>query len=285
ANIDLDFINPMYLRRPVHVAGIGVERNKPYIDPKVVEQWQKFLSHPSIASISNRDAGSKSWLEEHLAINTQVTAHPDLVCALPLPPVRRESSAPIVGIVTRHIKSPREYALLPEIAKILSDSGWRVRHIIGCVRWHGRKYYEKAKLVEIDNKEVVYSEHLDDISKAVGECNLLLGMKLHSTIVGVMYGVPTVCMNRAVKAREFMKIAGLEDLVFDSLDRNLLDLISEGVRAPDPVRVAKLREEAVVALKRIGQQIWEQYRSASPIRQRMLSESPNWPEAVQFISG
>src|SRR5699024_11032131 len=237
-----------------------VERNRPDIDPNVLARWQEFLKHPSIASISNRDAGSKRWLEEHLSIDTHITSHPDLVCALPLPPVRRESSAPIVGIVTRHIKSAREYALLPEIASMLCDNGWRVRHIIGGVRGHGKKDFENSKLVEIEGKEVVYSEDLDDITRAIGECNLLLSMKLHTTIVGVMYGVPTVCMNPAVKAREFMKIAGLEDLVFGSLDRNLLDLISEGVRAPDPVRVAKLREEAVVALKRIGQQIWDQYR-------------------------
>lgn len=37
--IDPDFINPAYLQRPVHVAGIGVERNRPDIDPEVLAQW------------------------------------------------------------------------------------------------------------------------------------------------------------------------------------------------------------------------------------------------------
>lgn len=277
-NIDRDFINPMYLRRPVHVAGIGVERNKPDVDPAVVDRWNEFLGHPSVASISNRDAGSRKWLEEHLQLKVSVTAHPDLVCALPLPQVERGGGAPVVGIVTRHIKSAREYALLPEIAETLVKKGWRVRHIIGGVRGHGKKDYENAQLVEIDEKEVVYSEDLDDISRSIGECDLLLSMKLHTTVVGVMYGVPTVCINPAVKAREFMKSAGLERLVFSPLDRKLLELVATEVPAANPERVSQLRREASVALKELGQRIWDQFQTASPVRERMLPKSPEWPE-------
>lgn len=277
-NIDRDFINPMYLRRPVHVAGIGVERNKPNVDQTVVERWNNFLSHPSVASISNRDPGSKDWLEEHFDLNVPVTSHPDLVCALPLPKATQPEGAPILGIVTRHIKSAKEYVLLPKIAAKLAERGWRVRHIIGGVRGHGKKDYENAQLVDIEGKEVIYSEDLDDISRAIGECSLLLSMKLHTTVVGTMYGVPTVCVNPAVKAREFMKAAGREDLVFMPSDRKLLDLVDSEILPPEPSKVVQLREEASAALRGLGQRIWSDYRTASPIRERMLSESPEWPE-------
>lgn len=278
--IDGDFINPMYLRRPFHVAGIGVERNKSDVDPEVVERWNKFLSHPSVVSISNRDPGSKEWVEEHFDVNVPVTSHPDLVCALPFPKVTKPKGAPILGIVTRHIKSAREYALLPKIASKLSARGWRIRHIIGGVGGHGKKDYENAKLLEIENKEIFYSENLDKISRSIGECSLLLSMKLHTTLVGTMYEVPTVCVNPAVKAREFMKAAGREDLVFDPLDPRLLDLVDSEIPAPDPVRVKQLREEASSALRLLGQRIWDDYRAASPIREQMLPDSPEWPTWV-----
>lgn len=275
--IDRDFINPMYLRRPFHVAGIGVERNKPDVDPGVVERWNHVLSHPSVVSISNRDPGSKEWIEEHLDVKVPVTDHPDLVCALPLPKATKPDDAPIVGIVTRHIKSAREYALLPEIAAKLSARGWRVRHIIGGVGGHGKKDFENAQLLDIPNKETFYTEDLDKISHAIGECSLLLSMKLHTTIVGTMYGVPTVCMNPAVKAREFMKAAGREDLVFNPLDRQLLELIDTDIPAPDPDMVDQLREEASAAIRALGQRIWSDFRSASPVREQILSSSPEWP--------
>lgn len=277
-NIDRDFINPMYLRRPFHVAGIGVERNKPDVDPEVVERWNKVLSHPSVASISNRDPGSREWVEEHFDVKVPVTDHPDLVCALPLPKATKPEGAPILGIVTRHIKSAREYALFPEIAAKLSARGWRIRHIIGGVGGHGKKDYENAQLLEIEGKETFYSENLDKISRAIGECSLLLSMKLHTTLVGTMYGVPTVCVNPAVKAREFMKAAGREDLVFNPLDSKLLDLVDSDIPAPDPGKVRQLREEASAALRTLGQTIWDDFRSASPIRAGMLPESPAWPE-------
>lgn len=279
-NIDLDFINPMYLRRPVHVAGIGVERNKPDIEPSVIDRWNRFLTNPSVASISNRDSDSSDWMQEHFDLRVPVSSHPDWVCALPLPEPKEQDGSPILGIVTRHIKSAAEYELLPEIAHKLSSQGWRIRHIIGGVRTHGKKDFENAKLVEIENKEVVYTEDLDDISRALGECSLLLSMKLHTTIVGVMYGVPTVCMNPAKKAREFMKTAELDDLVFNPRDRGVLDLLDKGVRAPSPAVVERLRSESSQAIKLLGQRIWDAFVSETPMRQQMLPNSPKWPNDI-----
>lgn len=107
--IDKDFINPTYLRRPVHVAGIGVERNRPDIEPTVLRRWTKFLTDPAIHSISTRDPGSAEWICDHVKPSVPVSSHPDLVCALPLPAATRPEGPPILGLTTRHIKHPKEY--------------------------------------------------------------------------------------------------------------------------------------------------------------------------------
>src|SRR5690606_17800907 len=133
--------------------------------------------------------------EENIGPSVSVNAHPDLVCALPLPQVTRPKGPPILGLVTRHIKDPKEYRLLEDVSRQMMAQGWRVRLIIGGVGNHGQKDFENAQFLQVPGKESIYSQELDDISRALGECSLLLSMKLHTTLVATMYGVPTICVN------------------------------------------------------------------------------------------
>lgn len=227
--IDYDFVNRSYLRRPVYVAGIGVERNKPDIFPETVEKWKSFLNHENIMCISTRDRGSSEWIRDNIKPNVSVGYHPDMVLALPLPRAQRPSGKPIVGIVTRHIKHSKEYRILERAAQHLKDRGWRVRHIIGGVGTHGAKDYENSKLLDFHGKEVVYTENLDEISRSIGECSLMLSMKLHTTIVSAMYGVPTISVNPVVKARAFMKSINRSHLAVPSNTEELMDILQDGV--------------------------------------------------------
>jgi len=274
--IDQDFINPMYLRRPVHVAGIGVERNRPDIDPTVLDKWTKFLAHPNVRSISTRDAGSAAWIEEHVRPGVTVFAHPDLVCALPLPKAERPAGAPILGIVTRHIKNPKEYRLLAEIAASMIAKGWRVRHIIGGIGQHGQKDLANAEELRVDGKETFHTESLDDISRALGECSLVLSMKLHTTLVATMYGVPTICVNPVVKARAFMESIGRGDLAVNPTDRRLIKIIDDGVPEVPSDAVQRLRDESIAYLKHLSKQIWDDYRGKSDVRQHLLPKDLVW---------
>lgn len=276
-HISHDFINASYLRRPVHVVGIGVQRNRPDIDVSVLKRWREFLTHASISSISMRDPGSRDWVKEHLCPTVPVTSHPDIVCALPLPEVQTPEGAPILGVVTRHVQSGDNYVQLAKVMSDLGARGWRVRHIIGGVGPHGKKDLENSRFLDAPGKEVVYTEDLDEISIALGECSLVLSMKLHTTIVATMYGVPTVSVNPVVKARQFMRMVGAEDYVVAPLDPQLGTIIDAGVPAPDPDVLAKLRKDAGVALRGVGQRIWDNFRSQSSLR-RLLPEEPTWPK-------
>lgn len=274
--IDRDFINPIFLRRPLHVAGIGVERNRSDIDPTVLKRWKDFLSHPSVRSITTRDPGSQAWIEEHVRPSVSVDMHSDMVCALPLPPVKRPEGPPIIGLVTRHIKHPKEYVLVAEMAQKLSNQGWRVRHIIGGVGNHGNKDLENSRHLRVYGKETFHSEDLDAISRALGECSLVLSMKLHTTLVSVMYGVPTVCVNPVVKAKAFMEAAGCGNLVVAPNNRRLIELVDAGVPPPPPDRVDALRSDASAAMHALAQRLWEDFRNASRAR-HSLPAQPKLP--------
>ncbi|TDT29960.1 polysaccharide pyruvyl transferase family protein [Naumannella halotolerans] len=274
--VDPDFINPMYLRRPVHVAGIGVELNRTDIDESTVGKWKRFLTDPNIRSISTRDPRSAEWIIEHISPNVPVSSHPDLVCALPLPPAPRPDGAPVLGLVTRHIKHPKEYVLMAEVSRRLIEQGWRVRHIIGGVAGHGRKDFENAAELKVEGKETCYTENLDDISRALGECSLVLSMKLHTTLVATMYGVPTISMNPVAKARAFMRSIDREDLALPANDRRVFDIIEGGVPEVPMDKVAKLRADAIDSLKSLSRKIWDDHRNQSSVRQSLLPGSPGW---------
>lgn len=276
--IDPDFVNPMYLRRPVHVVGIGVENDKPEIDASVVETWTEFLTHPSVRSISTRDQGSADWITEHIRPGVGVAVHPDLVCALPLPPVERDDDRPVLGIVTRYARDPKEYGLLAEVAASYIAKGWRVRHIIGGIEDHGRRDLENAENLKVDGKETFHTKHLDEITRALGECSLVLSMKLHTTIVATMYGVPTVCLHPVTKIRAFMASIGREDLVLEPTDRRLITLLEEGVPAVPMDRVEELRLQAVASLKDLSQRIWDEHRNRSAARRQVLPETIDWSD-------
>ena len=277
APIDRDFINPMYLRRPVHVAGIGVERNRPEIDPSVVAQWQSFLTHPSITSVSTRDPGSRDWVEKHVKPAVRVGVHPDMVCALPLPAASRPSGPPIIGVTTRHIKNPKDYVQMQEVLTLLSEQGWRVRHIIGGVGVHGEKDLENANHLQVPGKETMFSQELDDISRALGECTLLLSMKLHTTLVATMYGVPTICINPSIKARAFLQSIGRPELAVVPTKSTLLELIKTGVPDVPMEKVQRLRDEAQGYMRTLSQRIWDDYRNATPARRQTLATTPTLP--------
>lgn len=276
--IDPDFINPMYLRRPVHVAGIGVERDRPDIDTSVVDQWTEFLTNPNVRSISTRDSGSAQWITDHIEPRVAVTSHADLVCALPLPPIERREGKPILGIVTRYIRDPKDYRQLEEIAAAYIAKGWRVRHIIGGIEGHGKRDLENAKELNIQGKEILYTKHLDDITRALGECSLLLSMKLHTTVVATMYGVPTVCVHPVAKIRAFMASIGREELVMEPTDPQLLKVLEDGVPDVPMERVSQLRDQAVAYLKDLSQRIWDDYRNMSSVRQHILPEGMTWAD-------
>lgn len=271
--INPNFNSPVYLKRPVHIAGIGVERNRDDIDEEVLEKWKSFLCDSNIASISMRDPGSKEWIEEHIQPQVPVTSHPDWVCALPLPEVEKKSKAPVLGIITRHIKSGKEYKMLKEVGDLLKSQGWRVIHIIGGVGGHGKKDYENSKLLEIEGKEIVYTQDLDKITRSIGKCDLVISMKLHTTLVALMYGVPTISLNPVVKTRAFMERIGYGKFALKHDDKSIFELIEEGIPAPSEEAVNKVREEAVEAMKMLGQRIWTEFREQSVLKE-FIPDSP-----------
>lgn len=224
---DPRYFNPAFLKKPVFVVGIGVPQykgpNAKPARPEIIAQHRQFLHHPNVKRIGVRDDQAADWIREHIDPPQDVLVAPDIVCALELPEVAKPSGAPILGVVTRFrpkLEQPDDYSRITELAEKAIADGWRVRHLILGTHEVGQRDADNARDLMVDGKEVVRSENLGELTRAIGECTAFASMKFHGSVVATMYGIPSLVMIPTNKNVNFMRRIGLDALVskFDAPD-------------------------------------------------------------------
>ena len=130
---------PDYLRRPVHVIGVGVPTWRDE-KPAVVAALSDYLRHRNVRSISARDEESAAWIREQLRPRVPVGMAADLVFALPLPEIERPVGPPILGITVRWREGGDDYAAVRRWPS--GDERWA----IGC----GRSCWPRDEVRERD---------------------------------------------------------------------------------------------------------------------------------------
>jgi polysaccharide pyruvyl transferase WcaK-like protein len=247
---DPRYFNHAFLKRPVFVVGIGVPQykgaNAKPARPEVIAQHRKFLHHPNVKRIGVRDDQAAEWIKEHLDPPQEVLVAPDIVCALELPKVSKPSGPPILGVATRlrpKLEQPDDYSRIAELAEKVIADGWRVRHIILGTSEVGERDAENARDLVVTGKEIVQSENLDDLTRAIGECTSFASMKFHGSVVATMYGIPSLVMIPTNKNVNFMRRIGLDALVSKF---NAPDLVSKFETRPevDLDEIARIKAEA-----------------------------------------
>lgn len=247
--------NRAYLDRPVYISGVGVAQLQS-TEPNVttVRALQQFFQHRNVRYISARDATSARWIEMHLAPKVPVVLAPDLVCSVTLPSVAAQEDT--FGIVTRHRAGHQDdYAVVQELANRALAKGMRARHIVLGIGNTGAKDLEHATELLVPDKQVVHSESLDDLSRAIGTCRVLASMKFHGTVVASMYGVPSISMMPTVKSVRYLNALGRPELVSHFAKQSLLDLIDTIPERIDPLVVSRLRAESRAALVDLSEHI------------------------------
>lgn len=245
-----------FLRRPVFVAGVGVPTFRDPL-PHAVDRLRMFFQHPSVRSIGTRDATSAQWIRDNLRPSAPVVAAPDLVCALRLPPVERPADPPIFGVAVRRRSGPDDLTQVRRLCERAQALGYRLRRIVlstGRVRM--RDLAATAELGFADT-ELVSSDDLDDITRAIGECTAMASMKFHGVVVAAMYGVPAFVMMPTAKNRYFMEDIGRPDLVSQYSDETLPERLTRDPQPiPEEVR-RRLRDGAEAYLRDLKAQVME----------------------------
>jgi polysaccharide pyruvyl transferase WcaK-like protein len=245
-----------YLRRPVHVIGVGVPTWRES-RPPVVAALSRFLRHHNVRSITARDEESATWIREHVRPHVPVEMAADLVFGLTLPPVERPADPPILGIIVRWRQGGDDYRAVRALAARGRALGYRLRTIVlatGAVRERDERALDEA---DLDDPEVerVASDDLEELTRAIGECTMLASHKFHGTVVATSYGIPSISMSTTDKNRNLLRRLGRPDLVCAFDDPSLPDRLA---RPPVPIDRSirdELAREAVGSLVRLRERI------------------------------
>jgi polysaccharide pyruvyl transferase WcaK-like protein len=243
-----------YLRRPVFVAGVGVPLWRAPA-PHVVNRLGVFFGHPSVRFIGTRDPESTEWIEQNLHPDAPVATAPDLVCGLTLPAVERPAGPPIFGVAVRSRKEKDDLTHVRRLCERAVGLGYRVRRIVlatGRVRERDAVTTEELGLPDT---ELISSDDLSVITRAIGECTAFASMKFHGVVVGTMYGVPTIATMPTTKTRNFIRGIGRPDLLSAYSDPELPSFLREDLAPIAEETRERLRTEAVTHLTDLRERI------------------------------
>ena len=235
---------PAYLRRPVLIAGIGVPTWGQSL-PHVVERLRTFVSSPSVRFLGTRDAESTAWIEGQLRPTIPVRTAADLVCGLTLPAVDKPAGAPIFGVIVRSRREPDDLTHVRRLCARAIELGYRVRRIVLATGRVRAEDEVATAALELPDTELVASDDLAVLSRAIGECSAIASMKFHGVVVATMYGVPAIAMMPTTKTLNFMRRIDRTDLLSFFGDPELPSRLVPGI-APIAVETRdQLRAEAI----------------------------------------
>lgn len=255
----------VFLERPVFVAGVGVPAWEAPV-PDVVERLRGFFRHPSVRGIAARDAESAAWIRDALQPAVPVQESPDLACSLSLPDAQRPPGPPIFGVAVRRRDTVDDLTHVQRLCRRAMELGYRVRRIVLATGPLLQADLEVTRQLGLDDAELVASDDLGEISRAIGECSMLASMKFHGVVVATMYRVPAIVLMPSAKTLRFVNRIGRPELISVFSSPDLPDLVS---RDPEPLPATlpeELRRGAVAYLAQLRASILETAAAGSSAR-------------------
>ena len=126
--------------------------------------------------------------------------------------------------------------------------GYRLRSIVLATDEVREKDEAALARLDLPVDEVVASDDLAALSRAIGECTMLASHKFHGTVVATAYGVPAISMSTTDKNRNLLRRIGRPELLCAFNDPRLPELVVADPAPVDPAIVAEMRREAVASL-------------------------------------
>ncbi|MFD2191865.1 polysaccharide pyruvyl transferase family protein [Pistricoccus aurantiacus] len=243
-----------YLAKPVFVVGVGVP-TWGQAKPHIVEKYKKFITHDSIKFFNVRDKESAEWVKRNISSEVAVNHSADIVFSLNMP-LKVDSEEKYFGIVTRDRKgTPDDLTQVKRLAEKAKSQGFKIKHIILGTGDVGKRDVERADDLDIEGKELVFSESLDELCQEISSCKMLASMKFHGTVVALDYGIPSIVLSATDKNRNLMRMIERRELLSSLNDETLPDRVHPFVPVIPWTSIRMLRQRAEITMKNLGIEI------------------------------
>ncbi|TWT12608.1 polysaccharide pyruvyl transferase family protein [Reyranella sp. CPCC 100927] len=249
------YFEPEFLAKPVYIHGVGVptwggEKQA------IVARLATFFQHPSVKHIHVRDEQTRQWMIAKLGPSCDVQVTPDIVCALDMPTVDRPAGEPVFGLISRKQKPGSiQWSNVHALCTRAKAYGYRLRHIVLATGVIGREDRDAVAEFPFPDMEVVLSESIADLTRAIGECSVLASMKFHGCVVATMFGTPAITLITTDKFRNFYKLIEREELIAHHRHETLPDRLPRYMaKIPDVTRAA-IKAQARDGLRGLAERI------------------------------
>lgn len=250
--------DPILLRRPVLIAGVGVNMARtPTLEG--ITSLSRFFGHPNVQWISTRDEPSRQWIIENLSPAVEVRVHADLVASLPFPR-RQQSDTPTLGLVLRGGHSQDR----SHVGKVLSraqELGYHVRTVILGTGITADGDIAAVRSLDLEITPVRH-DNLDAITADLSRCAGVVSERYHGCLAALLMGVPTIGLATQISRKTEALFEGIDksENVFTVDDPALLDALASLPEPIDGQTIEVLQSEASGAVD----EILKAARHASP---------------------
>jgi hypothetical protein len=245
---------------PWMALGVGVEdeafeAGRAFTSRDEMARWAEFAAGWPVLGV--RGPRSRELLESY-GLAAEVTGDPALLLAADAPPATpRERLLGVTVAVpeARWEDGGRGEATFEAALAALRDDGWSFRFFVFSKWDEERTRAVSARLG--DHAEIARPAEHRELLRALGECHVVLGERLHCVVMAAAAGTPSVAAEYRPKLRDFMRSLEREELAV-RLDRASADEVRDAV-----VRLAGDRDAESAHLVQVVGDLAARLRSAS----------------------
>ena len=249
-----------YLEKPVFIHGVGVPRTGG--DAKVIDRLRAFVQHANLRYFNVRDVESRDWIEKHLKPRCEVEVSPDIVFGFDLPAPRPTGAGSRLALVTRMTKggTPEDFQPLRALTQEARRRGIHVSLVIAGAGQIADDDYADAVTRGLAVAEIVSCETMEDVTEAITACDIVVSMKFHGCVIGILAGRPTFGLLKSDKFVNLYRYLGLETMIMSYNDPKVATLLDIPARAIDADNLAALQRGAKAAMARLRTVMGEEFQ-------------------------
>jgi polysaccharide pyruvyl transferase WcaK-like protein len=246
------YFSEEYLKRPVFIHGVGVPHAGASGDPKVVDFLKCFFRNPNVRWINTRDAESAEWIREHLQPDCPVDLSPDIVCGLDFPQRSILGDVRTIALVTRKTGGGHEnFAPMREFVHRARARGITVRAVIAGAGLIAEDDFQDFITRGLAVNDVIRCRTMEEVTDAITSADMVVSMKFHGCVAGLMAGLPTVSLLRDDKFTNLYRALGLETMIMAFNAPQVADILDIPRVRVNQAKLTELREGARAAMARL----------------------------------